>query len=174
MQSIYIRKAVQQDAKPLSDLLITCQWATYSSLYSTDTINELVEQYYNVNRIEQEINWCNEQWHGYYIADVGGIPIGAIGGGLIDEKIGEIFVFYVHPDWHRQQVGTRLLNHFSKIQQHHYGAKEQWVAVAKGNSLAIPFYESQRFQFQYETPAYGTTFEDQMLTLKYCRSLPSF
>lgn len=169
MKSIVIRKANLIDAEAISNLLIKSQWFTYQSLYSDDYIQQIVDQYYNIGRIKKEIILINEQWHGYYVAEKNSKIVGVISGGITDTKIGEIYVFYLNPYLRNQGLGTILLNFYTKTQKFTYGAEEQWVAVAKGNDYAIPFYESRDFVFQYERLSYGSTAEDQDISLMYKR-----
>ncbi|MBO1911114.1 GNAT family N-acetyltransferase, partial [Microvirga sp. 3-52] len=92
-------------------------------------------------------------------------------GGMINSTAAEVYVFYMDPDYRGLGVGTRLLNFFTKVQKHSYGATEQWVAVAKGNDYGIPFYEARGFIFQHEELAYGTSVDDQDISLKYKRQI---
>ncbi|MEK5069246.1 GNAT family N-acetyltransferase [Sporosarcina sp. FSL K6-1508] len=171
MKPITIRRATRNDAVAITDILVTSQWFTYEKLYSEAYLTKLIEQYYNVKRIEQEIVTINEQWHGYFIAEKDGIIVGAIGGGMTSETTGEVYVFYLDPLMRGMGIGTRLLDFFTKIQKYTYGAQEQWVSVAKGNMFGIPFYEARGFIFQHEELAYGTSIEDQDISLKYKRDL---
>src|SRR5690606_11697132 len=106
-----------------------------------------------------------------FIAEMNGNIVGAIGGGMTSTTAGEVYVFYLDPEMRGQGIGTRLLTFFTKIQKHTYGATEQWVSVAKGNNYGIPFYEARGFIFQYEELTYGTTAEDQDISLKYKRNI---
>ncbi|MEK5037839.1 GNAT family N-acetyltransferase [Sporosarcina sp. FSL K6-3457] len=171
MKTVSIRKANKNDAKAIADVLAESQWFTYSTLYSENYIQRLIDQYYNVQRIEQEIVFISEEWHGYFVAEMNGRIVGAIGGGMNDDTAGEVYVLYLDPTLRGQGIGTRLLDFFTKIQKHTYGAKEQWVSVAKGNNYGIPFYEARGFIFQYEELAYGTIEEDQDISLKYKRNI---
>ena len=171
MKPITIRRAIRNDAAAITDILVTSQWFTYEKFYSEDYLTKLIEKYYNVKRIEQEIVTINEQWHGYFIAEKDGIIVGAIGGGMTSETTGEVYVFYLDPLMRGMGIGTRLLDFFTKIQKYTYGAQEQWVSVAKGNMFGIPFYEARGFIFQHEELAYGTSIEDQDISLKYKRDL---
>jgi len=171
MKKITIRRAARNDAEAITAILIKSQWFTYGKLYSEDYITKLIEQYYSVQRIEQEIVSINEQWHGYFIAETNGQILGTIGGGMTSKIVGEVYVFYLDPLMRGMGIGTRLLDFFTKIQKYTYGANEQWVSVAKGNNYAIPFYEARGFIFHHEELAYGTTKEDQDISLKYMREI---
>ncbi|MCG7335575.1 GNAT family N-acetyltransferase [Sporosarcina sp. ACRSM] len=171
MKTILIRRATRHDAKPMADLLAKCQWFTYKTLYSDEYIENLIAQYYNVERIEQENVSISKDWHGYFIAEMEKSILGVIGGGMTDASIGEVYVFYIDPSLRGQGIGTRLLDFFTKHQKFTYGAQEQWVAVAKGNQHGIPFYEAKGFTFHHEELTYGTREEDQDISLKYKREI---
>lgn len=169
MKSVIIRQATKNDAKDLTNVLTISQWFTYEHLYSKEYIEKIILQYYNIERIEQEILSISFQWHGYFIAEEDGKVIGVIGGGMINKNAGEVYVFYMDPTLRGRGIGTRLLDYYTKIQKHTYRASEQWVSVAKGNVYGIPFYEARGFKFQYEELAYGTTKADNDISLKYKR-----
>ena len=171
VNTIIIRQATIRDAISIRAVLTASQWFTYQSLYSKAYIEKMISQYYNLERIEQEIVTVNVEWHGYFIAEENGQVIGVIGGGMMDETTGEIYVFYLEPDLRGKGVGTKLLSFFTKIQKFQYGAKEQWVSVARGNVYGIPFYEARGFLFQYEAPTYGSTLGELDISLKYKRKV---
>lgn len=171
MNKVSIRRAAQQDAKPMADLLAKCQWFTYEELYSEEYIENLISQYYNVQRVEEEIIYISRDWHGYFIAEIDKRIVGIIGGGMTEASIGEIYVFYIDPSLRGKGIGTRLLDFFTKYQKFTYNAYEQWVAVAQGNQYGIPFYEARGFTFQHKELAYGTTEEDQDISWKYKREI---
>ncbi|MBE1554334.1 GNAT family N-acetyltransferase [Sporosarcina limicola] len=171
METVSIRRAHKNDASSIADVLERSQWFTYEKLFVKDYIQNLIDNYYNVERIQKEIVSISEEWHGYFIAEMNGLVVGVIGGGMTDGTCGEIYVLYLDPNIRGNGIGTRLLNFFTKIQKHTYGASEQWVAVAKGNDFGIPFYEARGFVFQYEELSYGTTKDDQDISLKYRRKI---
>ena len=157
--------------KGISDVLTASQWFTYGNLFSEDYIRELIQQYYNVQRIEQEIVSIDEKWHGYLVAEIDNTIVGVIGGGMLNVNSGEVYVLYLNPTMRGSGIGSRLLAFFTKVQKHQYGAKEQWVAVAKGNNYAIPFYEARGFVFQSEKQSYGSTVNDNDISLMYKRKI---
>lgn len=171
MKSISIRKAMLMDAQGIINVLTKSHWYTYKTLYSKSYIQKILDQYYTIERIKKEISSNNEQWHGYYIAESHGEIIGVISGGMINNTAGEVYVFYMDPIFRGKGIGTRLLNFYTKIQKHTYGAEKQWVAVAKGNTYGIPFYEARGFEFQFEQPSYGTKIEDGDISLMYKRTI---
>jgi len=52
---LLIRHATIKDAHSIRELLIASQWFTYSPLYSNDYIQKLIDRYYNLNRLKEEI-----------------------------------------------------------------------------------------------------------------------
>ena len=153
------------------DVLTASQWFTYGDLFSEDYIRELIRQYYNLQRIEQEIVSIDRKWHGYLVAEIDNTIVGVIGGGMLNVDSGEVYVLYLNPTMRGSGIGSRLLNFLTKVQKHKYGAKEQWVAVAKGNNYAIPFYEALGFIFQSEVHSYGSTVKDNDISLMYKRKI---
>lgn len=171
MNSLVIRQSTIKDAVGISEVLTVSQWFTYDSLFSEDYINKLINQYYNLKRIKEEIISINEKWHGYIVAVKADKIVGVIGGGMINKEAGEVYVLYLDPTQRNSGIGSRLLEFFTKIQKHKYGAKDQWVAVAKGNKYAIPFYEARDFIFQEEVKSYGSKLEDRDISLMYKRKI---
>ena len=171
MNHLVIRQATAKDTKMVTTVLVTSQWFTYMHLYSKRYIQNLIDLYYNEERIKDELTSINEKWNGYFVAEQEGKIIGVIGGGMITKTAGEIYVFYMDPNYRGLGVGTRLLNFFTKVQKYSYGANEQWVAVAKGNHFGIPFYEARGFIFQHEEFAYGTSADDRDIARKYKRQI---
>lgn len=171
LDSLIIRQSTLCDVKGISDVLTDSQWFTYGSLFSEDYIRELIQQYYNVQRIEQEIISVDKKWHGYLVAVFETRIVGVIGGGMLNEDSGEVYVLYLDPTMRGSGIGSRLLKFFTKVQKHQYGAKNQWVAVAKGNNYAIPFYEARGFIFQSEVQSYGSSVEDNDISLMYKRKI---
>lgn len=169
--NIQVRKATIYDAEKIVTLLIESQWFTYADLYSKEYIEEMIAQYYSLERIKKEITSVTNEWHGYYIATSNHEVIGVIGGGMAAEHVGEIYIFYVQPSIIGNGIGTRLLHFYTKIQKHHFHATQQQVLVAKGNTKGIPFYEAKGFTFIKEQPTYGSSSDDNDLSLKYMRSL---
>ncbi|MCG3089474.1 GNAT family N-acetyltransferase [Sporosarcina cyprini] len=164
-----IRKAELKDTEEIASLLIRAQWFTYKELYSEPYIQQLIDKYYNMQRIREEIKEVSDSWHGYYVAVEKGKITGIIGGGLVSERVGEIYVFYIDPEMRGGGIGTRLLEFYSKLQKHRYDVVEQRVSVAKGNQFGIPFYEARGFIFKEEQIAYGADEEDEDLSLLYSR-----
>lgn len=141
--------------------------ATYHDIYSKDYIETVIRDFYNINRILDEVTYTNKQWGGYFIALEVDQVVGAGGGGMISDTSGELFVLYVKPDRRNEGIGTLLLQAITN-QQRDMGATEQWVSVQKGNQKGIPFYEAKGFRYQYEQKGWHN---EQYITLRYRRDL---
>lgn len=166
-----IRKAQSGDEQGIVDVCVAAQWNTYRDLYSNDYIERVIEKFYTVERISKEIKDTNRDWNGYFVALLNNEIVGAIGGGVDEDGVAEVYVLYLHPAKRGQGIGTKLLDYLTDVQRTEYGAHEQWVSVTKGNQMGIPFYEAREFTFQYELPAYESEAEDNAVSLKYKRKL---
>ena len=144
MTEILVRKARRDEAKTIADLLSRCQWFTYGKLFSDAYIERLIEKYYNVERIKQEVTTVDKSWHGYIVAEQDGNIIGVIGGGMTDATNGEIYVFYVDPDSRGAGIGSRLLDFYTKVQKHTYGARTAMGFSSKRQSVWNSFLRSER------------------------------
>lgn len=169
MTEVLVRSARKNEAKTIADLLSRCQWFTYRELFSDGYIEQLIMKYYNVERVKQEVTTIDKSWHGYIVAEREQTIVGVIGGGMTSETDGEVYVFYVDPEARGSGIGTRLLDFYTKLQKHTYGAERQWVSVAKGNMYGIPFYEARGFSFEREEISYGATEADEDISLVYSR-----
>lgn len=170
MDALVIRQATRKDIHQIRKVLISSHWFTYEKLYTKKQIQTMIDVYYNLGRLTEEIKCINATWHGYIIAEQENTIIGVIGGGMRDKKDSEVYVLYLDPETRQQGIGTLLLNHLTKIQKFTYGAVEQWVAVAKGNDYAIPFYEARGYIFQYASPSYAPISEKD-IALWYKRKI---
>lgn len=170
MNGLFIRQATKKDMQKIQDMLALSHWFTYEKIYTKTQIQQMLDQYYHAERLIEEIMCINATWHGYIVAERDDEIIGVIGGGMRDQKDGEVYVFYLHPNQRNLGVGTLLLNHFTKIQKFTYGVQEQWVAVAKGNEYALPFYEAKGFVFQHESASYAPI-GDRDISLWYKRKI---
>ncbi|MFP7170377.1 GNAT family N-acetyltransferase [Terribacillus sp. FSL K6-0262] len=84
-------------------------WATYREILSGKYIEGIIDEYYNHDRILKEVTETSRDWGGYFVALEDGKVIGAIGGGMIGEGVGEVFVLYLDPDRRNEGIGTKLL-----------------------------------------------------------------
>ncbi|MBO1911565.1 hypothetical protein J4G37_43095, partial [Microvirga sp. 3-52] len=97
MDNLVIRQATHYDTNAVVSVLVKSQWFTYNQLYSKSYIQNLVDQYYNEQRIKSEIMLISDKWSGYFLAEKDGNVIGVIGGGMINSTAAEVYVFYMDP-----------------------------------------------------------------------------
>lgn len=130
----------------------------------------MIKEFYNKERILDEVTNTNSHWGGYFVAVENDEVIGAGGGGMIGETEGEIFVLYLNPQRRNEGIGTMLLNAITKQQKQEFNATMQWVSVQKGNLKGIPFYEAKGFVYEHEQKTYGNENEDY-ISLRYSRQI---
>ncbi len=139
------RQATVKDIVRLQKILVEAWKTTYAGLYSEAYIHNVIEIYYNLDRLRQETTVFSKAWSGYYVWENDGNIVGCIGGGIDGAGVGEIYVFYLDPQEKRKGYGRLLLDAFTSIQKQDYSIKKQVVAVTKGNRMGIPFYERMGF-----------------------------
>jgi ribosomal protein S18 acetylase RimI-like enzyme len=118
----------------------------------------MIAEFYVPERVGREVRPSPDgvSWQGYLVAeDSGGEVIAAAGGGLIEPRVGELFVLYADPLRRREGAGRELLAAVT-AQQTAAGAEEQWVSVDPGNRKGIPFYEAMGFAARGRRPGYGS------------------
>ncbi|MGO1059145.1 GNAT family N-acetyltransferase [Planococcus sp. FY231025] len=167
---IEIRKAVPDDVHGIRKVCSDGYRKTYPGLLPEERIEAIIEEFYNGKRIAKEVSNTGREWTGWFIVVDGGQVVGAGGGGMTGEETAELFVLYLAPDRKREGIGSKLLAVITEDQVRR-GAKEQWVSIAKGNAMGIPFYEAVGFDLQEERPAYGTSEEEGYRSLRYRRML---
>ncbi|SDM62374.1 GNAT family N-acetyltransferase [Bacillus sp. OK048] len=145
--------------------------ATYGVTHTQEYIERIIKEFYNTERIRNEVVNTSRHWGGYFVAVENGEVIGAGGGGMISDSVGEVFVLYLDPNRRNCGIGTKLLVAITKQQKDEFHAREQWVSIQKGNNKGIPFYEARGFTFQHEQHGYSNEEGENYLSLRYCRSI---
>ncbi|WP_159638676.1 GNAT family N-acetyltransferase [Erysipelothrix anatis] len=140
------RLATHKDVPQLQKLLIKAWEETYKDLYSEAYIESVILEFYNYDRLMRETSTTTKIWSGYFIIEIDNEIVGCIGGGIVDDLVGEIFVLYIDPDKKRKGYGTNLVQNFTRLQKERYSIKVQRVSVSEGNSKGIPFYEALGFK----------------------------
>ena len=138
--------------------------ATYAGLIPDDEIEATLEEFYDPNRLRAEI-LDPKGWDGWLVALEDETVIGAGGGGMTDNSSGEVYVLYVDPDEQRRGVGTALLSRMTE-EQVARGATKQFVSVAKGNDVALHFYEKHGFERIGQRPTFGDTLSGTSIRLR--------
>lgn len=165
-----IVKASEEHIKGIQEVCAAGNWATYGEYRPAAYLERIIEEFYNTERILNEVTHTGRDWGGYFVAVEDEKVIGAGGGGMIGDEAGEIYVLYLHPERRNEGIGTKLLEALTE-QQKQEGAKEQWVSVAKENKKGIPFYEAKGFQFDHEQLDYGNADGEQFVSLRYYRRI---
>lgn len=161
---VTVQKAELKHVQAICDVCTRGYWTTYTSAPRT-YIQRIVDEFYNVKRVTKEV-----QNGDYWVALDGEMVVGAGGGGMISESEGELYVLYVEPTRKYQGIGTLLLDAVTQ-ELKELGADVQWVSVAKGNQMGIPFYESRGFRFYEEKKAYASLEDEDRVALRYKRSI---
>lgn len=143
-------------------------------LLSRETIEQRADTYYDPTRVREEIAGAGSApaWQGYVVAASGtGHVLGAGGGGVTDEALGNVLVLYVDPSLRGHGIGTALLD-FLTQQQRSAGASEQWVSVTEGNDLGVPFYLARGFTMRDRVPfVVGTDGTIEAWSLRMSRAI---
>jgi ribosomal protein S18 acetylase RimI-like enzyme len=166
-----IRPAQPKDEDGIAKVCTEGQYFTYKDIYTKEEIEKIIEKYYTPARISKEIEDVTSEWNGYYVAEIEGEIVGAIGGGMTNPNVAEIYVMYLHPERRNQLIGSKLLNAYTELQKSEYQANEQWVSVAKHNDKGLPFYEAKGFTFVEEQVSYEMDPERGHISLRYKRML---
>jgi GNAT superfamily N-acetyltransferase len=168
---IHIMKATPEHVEGISKVCSDGYRATYKETHSEEYIERIIKEFYNHERILEEVTNTSKEWGGYFVAIENDRVIGAIGGGMISDTSGEVFVLYLDPSRRKEGIGTLLLEALTKQQKEEFHATEQWVSVAKGNDKGIPFYEARGFILENEQDGYGNADGDNYVSLRYCRRI---
>ena len=136
-------------AEDVDEIVAICtQGYAYTAKFVSNKqkVQEKVEEYYNSKRILNEIEEVSAKWSGWIVARLDEKVIGVIGGGIVDSKVGKVFVLYVNVDYLRKGIGTRLVNHLTQMQQL-LGNNTQLVSFLKSDKVSSQFYEALGFHY---------------------------
>jgi GNAT superfamily N-acetyltransferase len=117
-------------------------------------VDEKVAEFYDPVRVAGEVDptRLTRHWQGYLVAERDGRVVGAAGGGLVAEDVGQLYVLYLALDHRRTGLGTALLDAVTR-QHVDLGATRQRVAVLADNPHGVPFYLARGFR-EVERRAY--------------------
>ncbi|MCI0184429.1 GNAT family N-acetyltransferase [Sulfoacidibacillus ferrooxidans] len=160
-----VRHADIEHVKGICGVCTRGYWDTYTELRPSEYIQRIVDEFYNAERVSNEVR--GGEW---WVAVDGDTVVGAGSGGIISESVGELFVLYVEPSRKYQGIGTLLLNAITD-ELRRLGVRDQWVSVAKGNLKGIPFYESRGFKFAKARKAYASNKNEDFFSLRYWRAI---
>ena len=171
--TVTARLASEKDVDSIVRICSDGWRATYAPLLSGSAIEDVISRYYNPTRVADEIKPDPPGWLGWIIASDEDGVVGAVGaGGLTTENTGEVFVLYADVELRYSGFGSAVLR-FMTDQQEKLGATEQWVSVAKGNELGLPFYRSRGFSYVTDVQSWdGTGSDEGFINVRMKRSLP--
>ena len=140
---IKIRKVRVEDAERVAEICRSGWLDTVDDRLSDTYKTKNIGFWYSPAKVEQDI----KKGQYSFVAEADNTVAGVIGGGMISGSENEVFVFYMDRGYRYMGMGKQLLNvftdHFIKK-----GAAVQWASVQEGNTLGLPFYESNGFYFQ--------------------------
>ncbi|MGM0845125.1 MAG: GNAT family N-acetyltransferase [Bacillota bacterium] len=168
---IHISKALPEHVEGIVKVCSEANRATYKDLYSEEYIERVIQQYYNHDRVAEEVSSFSRNWGGYFVAVENGTVVGAGGGGMTGDTAGEIYVLYMDSTRRGEGIGSLLLEAITNQQKQEFQAQEQWVSVQQGNTKGIPFYEARGFAFSHEEPGHGNEEAENYISLRYFRKL---
>lgn len=141
------RFANPSDASAISDICSRAWRVTYEEIYTPSYIEKVIEDFYNLERVEKECHNQGASWHGYMVVEEAGQVLGCIGGAC-EGQMGYIYVLYLAPEHKGKGLGRALLEFLTDYQKETYGITKQTVHVTADNQMGIPFYEKMGFQVQ--------------------------
>ena len=167
MDLLALRRAEAKDVEVIASICSQAWRQTYKDILPQSYIEEVIADYYSLERVAKECAENMPYYHGYWVAEMDGQVLGCIGGGIDQENAGHIYVFYVQPELKRQGVGSALLKEFTAYQKSSYGISEQWVSSLKeGNHIGQAFYEKNGFVFDFATDSQDPSHAQRNLHLK--------
>ncbi|WP_407371083.1 GNAT family N-acetyltransferase [Carnobacterium sp.] len=145
-EEVRIELATAEDVDEIVAICTQGYACTAEAVKDKQKVQEKVEEYYNPKRILNEIEEVSAKWSGWIVARLDEKVIGVIGGGIVDSKVGKVFVLYVNVDYLRKGIGTRLVNHLTQMQQL-LGNNTQLVSFLKSDKVSSQFYEALGFHY---------------------------
>ena len=142
-----IRLATGDDVDAVRRICETGYRFVTEPLLPEDLVDEKVAAFYGRERVAGDVDpeRFSRHWRGYLVAELDGCVVGAAGGGMVAEDVGQLYVLYLALDRRGAGIGTALLDAVTR-QQVDLGATRQRVAVLAGNPHGVPFYLARGFR----------------------------
>lgn len=144
---VSIRQAELTNAGGIAQVHVAAWRSAYRGLVPDETLDGLSEE-------DSEGRWREriaQPWGHIWIAEQEGRVVGYAACGASEdedvdrERVGEVYVIYVHPEVWRRGVGTALLDEaVGRLRED--GFEEAILWVLEGNQQAIGFYEAAGFE----------------------------
>lgn len=151
MNSVSIRQATVEDAKPLTDLAYTTFWDAFAHhpKNAPDDLNHYMRQAFTVEQIAEELADENSI---FLIAEIEGksagyakLIVGSIEDGITATRPVELSRLYSHQEFLGKGVGQNLMDacfEFARKNSHDV----MWLGVWEYNPRAQRFYEKNGFR----------------------------
>jgi GNAT superfamily N-acetyltransferase len=145
--SITVRPATGDDVDAICRICAAGFRLTAGPLLPEHVVDEKVAEFYTRERVAREVGpeQLSRHWQGYLVAERDGEVVGAAGGGIVADDVGQLYVLYLDLAHLRAGIGTSLLDAVTE-QQRALGATRQHVAVLADNPLGVPFYLARGFR----------------------------
>ncbi|MBO8171663.1 MAG: GNAT family N-acetyltransferase [Bacillaceae bacterium] len=157
-----VRDATYDDIPEIQKIAEVSWHDTYQALIPEEIQNKFLEQAYAQSSLTKRIDQTI-----FKVAEVDGRMAGFINV-IHGHDHAELSAFYMHPDFQRQRIGSRLLE---EVLQEVEGISEIYVEVEKGNKSGETFYQSRGFQVveEYEEDFMGHPLNTLRMVLKIRR-----
>ncbi|MFA9492632.1 hypothetical protein [Streptococcus sp. E17BB] len=86
--TITTRFATPADAATICAICSAAWRVTYKDLNPPGYIEQVIADFYNLDRVTKECSTSDQHWHGYMVAELDGHILGAIGGGVSEGNFG--------------------------------------------------------------------------------------
>lgn len=142
-----MRLATEADVEAICRICEAGYRFTAGPFLPPETVDEMVAEFYNAERVAGEVDPARStrHWQGYLVAELDGEVVGAAGGGMVADDVGQLYVIYLDLDRRGAGIGTALLDAVTD-QQRALGATRQRVAVLADNPHGVPFYLARGFR----------------------------
>jgi GNAT superfamily N-acetyltransferase len=143
---VTVRLADHADVEAICEVCDAGYRYVSSPLLPAEVVDRMAREFYNPDRVAREVDPASfsPAWQGYVVAEGDGRVVGAAGGGLVAEGVGQLYVIYLDLAQRGRGIGSALLDFVSE-QQRSLGASRQRVAVLAGNQHGLPFYRARGF-----------------------------
>lgn len=117
-----------------------------SPLLPPEVVDQMAATFYVPDRVAREVDpgTVTRHWQGYVVAEEAGVVVGAAGGGMVGDAVGQLYVIYLDLERRGRGIGSALLD-FVTAQHKELEAVTQRVAVLADNVHGVPFYKARGF-----------------------------
>lgn len=135
-----IQRAKIEEVHEIKKLLSETWLHTYGDIYSADTIKNITTEWHNPELLVKQI--LDPDIY-FSIAREQNQIIGLITIRQMDKNILNMYRLYIHPDYQRKGIGSKLIIEALKVFKEH---KKLRIGVEEENKRAISFYLSKGFK----------------------------